>query len=185
MEASCWRRGVRLPSPSRQPKLALAVALLLRRLWLGSQPETFLEAEAHAAGISPRTLKSAKVLLGVETKRHGWGRGSRCWWQLGPPIGCKLGRADEARYRSFFDHLRPHEGLPNPLRSVGIPAGAQGEFVWVGLKGAKAHLRKVRREAQARGEPVLSKAPGPPGEPDWWQELRTRPQGGRDLVPLA
>src|SRR5688500_18870418 len=78
------RAGITLPS-KRSPKLSGAVELLRQSLWHGPCSERTLRTAAAAAGIGWRTVKKAKRLLGVESRRVGWGPGSHMLWVL-PPL---------------------------------------------------------------------------------------------------
>jgi hypothetical protein len=45
------------------------------------------------------------------------------------------------------------------MKTVGVPAGPQGAFVWVPRDQALAHLKQLRRAMKKRGESVLPEAP--------------------------
>ncbi len=76
------RQVAKLPARQRR-KRGAAVAVLLERL-AGGEPvrASAVKAAAAAAGVSERTLKTAKRELGVETERRGWGPGSHIVWSL-------------------------------------------------------------------------------------------------------
>jgi hypothetical protein len=200
MEEYCGALGVRLPSPTRQPKLARACLLLLARLWVGSQPANLIYDLAHEHDISKRTVKSAKERLGVETDRVGWGQGSVVWWRLRgppfelpsrPPIGCRvdpdLAALNDGWHERMIEAIRDAQGevqrafgvkLPDFSKTVAVPTGPNGAFVWLPKAGVTVHAKRLRREARARGERVqpeikLRDAVG--DYPEWHKELFTGP----------
>jgi hypothetical protein len=72
----------RLPA-RQQRKRGAAVALMLELLAHGESVRASRVIEAvTAAGVSRRTLKTAKRELGVESQRRGWGPGSYVLWSL-------------------------------------------------------------------------------------------------------
>lgn len=193
------RHGVLLPSPTREPKLARACALLLTQLAQGSQPAEYLTELAAKEGISLRTLKSAKVLLGVKTRRVGWGRGSRIWWLLDRRrIECKTDDDVWDANIPFWEHFwivrrGPQQIVSvgfesessDPFQLVGVPTEPHGAFAWVDLEMAQEHARSLRRGAKARGEKVLpeiDRARVVGRYPRWWTEPRGKPGAVDQLV---
>jgi len=65
-----------------QPVLDEAVYLLFSLLGRGPLPARRAIDNAAAEGVSRRTLQRAKAILGVCSRRHGFGPGSRFDWEL-------------------------------------------------------------------------------------------------------
>jgi hypothetical protein len=66
----------------RQDKLATAKSFLFQFLAKGPQKQQEVMRKAAEAAIAWRTVERAKELLGVKSRRKGWGPGSRCLWEL-------------------------------------------------------------------------------------------------------
>jgi hypothetical protein len=70
------------PSQAQPDQLARARHFLLEALAAGPVEQKQLRAIADEAAIAWRTVERAKEVLGVLSRREGWGPGSRCWWEL-------------------------------------------------------------------------------------------------------
>lgn len=71
------------PDRGERDAKADAITLLTEALAEGPQPFKYLLEEARSAGISERTLRTAKVEIGLETKRNGAAEPPR--WEWGWP----------------------------------------------------------------------------------------------------
>lgn len=59
-----------------------AIDFLERELESGRQPAKTVQRSANDAGISPKTLRTARDRLGVEKMREGFGPDGKWWWSL-------------------------------------------------------------------------------------------------------
>lgn len=87
-----WDEVVQLPvpgsvaaEPPKSKQLRLATEVLMAQLAGGARPAVEVFEAAERAGVSPRTVKRAKKLLGVRASRRGFGRGSVVYWEPPPP----------------------------------------------------------------------------------------------------
>jgi len=99
-----------------------AVQVLYSLLALGPLPARIVLSRAHENGVSGRTLRRAKGVLGVQSQRHGFGVGSEFWWLL---------PANDALATRLRD-----QGLDQLLQSLMLEAerpAAQATAVAIGL----------------------------------------------------
>lgn len=61
-------------------RLSEAMTFLTEILANGPVCQQEIKAKAAEAGLAYRTLERAKEILEVQSYRHGWGPGSRCYW---------------------------------------------------------------------------------------------------------
>mgnify|MGYP003349230618 CR=1 FL=1 len=72
-----------LGSPKQQAgRLAEALSFLAEILRDGVVEQKEIKRQALGLGMAYRTVERAKEILGVESKREGWGPGSQCFWRL-------------------------------------------------------------------------------------------------------
>lgn len=78
----------RMSAAERLRRLEEAKTFLRQHLAVSPQPARAVLKAAKAAGIATRTLHRAKVALGVQVQRDGWGkRGRWIWLPLTPSTG--------------------------------------------------------------------------------------------------
>jgi hypothetical protein len=70
------------PSSGHEDKLENARTFLLETLADGRVEQAKVMAMAAKAAIAWRTVERAKEVLGVVSRRQGWGPGSKCLWEL-------------------------------------------------------------------------------------------------------
>jgi hypothetical protein len=76
------------------PQLDAAAALLRRLLADGAVRATEVQRQCIAAGVSLRTLDSAKRLVGVLAERRASGTRAAWWWRARPAeFGCALAQS--------------------------------------------------------------------------------------------
>lgn len=87
-----WDEVIALPlpgsvaaEPPRSKRLRLATEVLTAELRDGARPAVEVFAAAERAGVSRKTTKRAKAVLGVRSSRRGFGPGSVVYWEPPPP----------------------------------------------------------------------------------------------------
>ena len=105
------------PSPTRQPKMHKAYVLLRAELAQGERPALEVIAAAEAAGISLRTLKSAKAALGVDDTRHAFG--GAVFWK--PPRRVEVRWVPAKRWKALVAYEKDR-ALAERRRAAAPPA---------------------------------------------------------------
>jgi hypothetical protein len=95
-----------------RPELEEAIFALFSFLGDGRLTAKEVKQRATEAGIAGRTLRRAKDVLGVKSKRRGFGRGSEFLWEL-PEHNAIVGRLRERDFDHLMNQLchgEPREG---------------------------------------------------------------------------
>jgi hypothetical protein len=126
-------------------KLDAACEHLRDRLHAGAQPEKALMAELQVLGISKVTMRRAKDLLGVESKKHGIGTDGYWEWLL-PSIPKDAHDAREGDHPSDDEHLSARPGI-KPAQQAASPKGAHANG-YEHLHGHDEHLTADEGDAE-------------------------------------
>jgi hypothetical protein len=145
-----------------EPRTAKAAAMAFLRAALAGQvvPAAELSRRAHAHGLTPKAIRSAREALDVKIARNGFGPGGQWLWSLpakagtgaridAQPIPSEEGRPKtEDRYEvtdAVCDYCGERDGtvylVPNPFaggRSEPLHEACAGHwFEWLGKRGGQ------------------------------------------------